>query len=81
MHGTGVTSKKTSFEVALKSKQQIAEDTWAFIFEKPSGFKFFQQPHFLHTTCRDANYRSFQVKALDSLYAIKEKITCHSFLI
>ncbi len=32
--------KKASFEVVLKSKQQIAEGTMAFIFEKPEGLKF-----------------------------------------
>lgn len=29
-----------SYEVALKSKKQIAEGTMAFVFEKPEGFKF-----------------------------------------
>lgn len=33
-------SKKTSFEVALKDKKQIAEGTIAFVFEKPDGFHF-----------------------------------------
>lgn len=32
--------KKASFEVALKDKKQIAEGTWAFVFEKPEGFHF-----------------------------------------
>ncbi len=46
MHGHGPYShsgdsiKKASFEVALKSKKQITEGTWAFIFEKPQGFQF-----------------------------------------
>lgn len=41
MHGEGISSmKKASFEVALKSKKQIAEGTWAFVFEKPQGFQF-----------------------------------------
>ncbi len=29
-----------SYDVALKSKKQIAEGTMAFVFEKPNGFKF-----------------------------------------
>jgi len=29
-----------SYEVALKSKKQIAEGTFAFVFEKPAGFQF-----------------------------------------
>lgn len=41
MHGGSMSSmKKASFEIALKDKKQIAEGTWAFIFEKPNGFQF-----------------------------------------
>lgn len=41
MHGGGKSSmKKASFEIALKGKEQIAEGTWAFRFEKPQGFQF-----------------------------------------
>ena len=41
MHGGSMSSmKKASFEVALKSKKQIAEGTWAFTFEKPKEFQF-----------------------------------------
>lgn len=29
-----------SYEVALKGKKQIAEGTWSFTFEKPTGFTF-----------------------------------------
>jgi ferredoxin-NADP reductase len=29
-----------TFEIALRSKRQIAKDTWAFVFEKPAGFHF-----------------------------------------
>src|SRR5882724_2711652 len=37
----GLSSKKiVGYEVALKSKQQIAEGTYAFVFEKPKGFHF-----------------------------------------
>lgn len=32
--------KKASFEVALRSKKHIAEETMAFAFEKPKEFKF-----------------------------------------
>ncbi|QND64670.1 FAD-dependent oxidoreductase [Mesorhizobium loti] len=32
--------KKASFEVALKGKRQIAQDSWAFVFERPDGFRF-----------------------------------------
>src|SRR3989344_8507234 len=34
------TMKKASFEVALKSKRQIAEETYEFAFEKPKDFHF-----------------------------------------
>ncbi|WP_210240513.1 ferredoxin--NADP reductase [Mesorhizobium comanense] len=41
MHGrSGASMEKASFEVALKSKQQIAQDSWAFVFERPAGFHF-----------------------------------------
>src|SRR3989344_8989477 len=41
MHGHSKPSmKKVVFEVALKSKKQIAEETMAFLFEKPKGFHF-----------------------------------------
>lgn len=41
MHGSKMSGmKKASFEVALKSIKQIAEGTWAFVFEKPAGFQF-----------------------------------------
>jgi hypothetical protein len=33
------TMKKAAFEVALKSKRQIAGGTMAFVFEKPRGLK------------------------------------------
>ena len=39
------TMKKAAFEVALKSKRQIAEGTMAFVFEKPKGFKFKSGQH------------------------------------
>lgn len=32
--------KKASYEIALKSKKQIAERTYEFIFEKPKDFRF-----------------------------------------
>jgi len=32
--------KKAAYEVALKSKEEIAEGTWAFTFEKPAEFRF-----------------------------------------
>jgi ferredoxin-NADP reductase len=41
IHGSGQASmKKAAFEVALKSKVQIAEGTMAFVFEKPAQFTF-----------------------------------------
>jgi ferredoxin-NADP reductase len=45
-HGAGNSSPKgmpkdiISFEVALKGKEQIAEDTYAFTFEKPASFNY-----------------------------------------
>lgn len=41
MHGGNVSGvEKASFEVALKSKKQVAEGTSAFVFEKLQGFHF-----------------------------------------
>lgn len=47
MHGGSADSghkmpamKKASYEVVLKDKKQIAEDTMAFTVEKPKGFQF-----------------------------------------
>ena len=37
---SGSSMKKAAFKVALKDKKQIAEGTYAFIFEKPEEFKF-----------------------------------------
>lgn len=46
MHGrSGASMKKASFDVALKGKQQIAQDSWAFVFERPSGFRFRAAQH------------------------------------
>lgn len=33
-------SERISHEIALKDKKEIAENTWAFTFEKPEGFQF-----------------------------------------
>ena len=40
MHAGGAQKNIVSYEVALKSKKQIAEGTYAFTFEKPEGFHF-----------------------------------------
>ena len=41
LHGlSGASMKKASFEVALKGKKQIAQDSWAFVFERPDGLRF-----------------------------------------
>ena len=32
--------EQISHEIALKDKKEIAENTWAFTFEKPAGFQF-----------------------------------------
>jgi ferredoxin-NADP reductase len=37
---SGAAMEKASFAASLKGKQQIAEGTWAFVFEKPDGFRF-----------------------------------------
>jgi ferredoxin-NADP reductase len=37
---SGPSKKIAAFEVALKGKTHIAEDTMAFVFEKPNGFHF-----------------------------------------
>ncbi|MEO5760432.1 MAG: FAD-dependent oxidoreductase [Mesorhizobium sp.] len=41
MHGrSGASMKTASFEVELKGKTQIADESWAFVFERPEGFRF-----------------------------------------
>ena len=40
MHMGPVSKKQVAYRVALKSKQQIAEGTYEFVFEKPDGFHF-----------------------------------------
>ncbi len=46
MHGTGPSSHSgppkniVAYKAALKNKRQIAEGTWAFVFERPEGFQF-----------------------------------------
>ena len=35
-----MSKKRAAYEVALKGRQQIAEGTYAFTFEKPEGFHF-----------------------------------------
>ncbi len=37
---SGPSKKIAAFEVALKEKKHLAEDTMAFVFEKPNGFHF-----------------------------------------
>jgi ferredoxin-NADP reductase len=40
MHLGSMSKKRAAYEVALKSKQQIAEGTYEFVFEKPEEFRF-----------------------------------------
>jgi ferredoxin-NADP reductase len=40
MHMKSMSRKRATYEAALKGKQQIAEGTYAFTFEKPEGFHF-----------------------------------------
>lgn len=45
LHGAGdgrnnKARKLQSYEITLKSKRQIAKNTYAFVFEKPKGFQF-----------------------------------------
>ncbi len=39
-HSRSSSKKIVAYEVALKEKKHIAEDTMAFVFEKPNGFHF-----------------------------------------
>ncbi len=45
MHMRSMPKKRAAYEVALKSKKQIAEGTHAFVFEKPEGFRFIAGQH------------------------------------
>lgn len=40
MHLGSMSKQRAAYEVALKGKKQIAEGTYAFVFEKPEGFHF-----------------------------------------
>ncbi len=40
MHMESMSKKRAAYEIVLKSKKQIAEGTYAFVFEKPEGFRF-----------------------------------------
>ena len=40
MHMGAMSKKRAAYEVALKGKTQIAEGTYAFVFEKPKEFRF-----------------------------------------
>jgi ferredoxin-NADP reductase len=40
MHMGSMSKKRAAYSVALKSKQQIAEGTYEFVFEKPEKFRF-----------------------------------------
>jgi ferredoxin-NADP reductase len=40
-----MSKKRVAYEVALNGKQQIAEGTYAFTFEKPEGFHFYAGQH------------------------------------
>ncbi len=40
MHMESMSKKRATYEVALKGKKQLAEDTYAFVFEKPEGVRF-----------------------------------------
>ncbi|MER9953136.1 hypothetical protein NKJ90_32430 [Mesorhizobium sp. M0051] len=68
MHGRlGGSMKAASFEVALKGKTQIADDSWAFVFERPDGFRFKAGQHVRMTlldpveTDREGNSRFFSL--------------------
>ena len=57
-----MSEKRVAYEVALYGKQQIAEGTYAFTFEKPEGFHFKAGQHVRMTlidpTETDAEYNS-----------------------
>jgi len=40
MHIGSMSKKRAAYRVALKSKQQIADGTYEFVFEKPEEFRF-----------------------------------------
>ncbi len=68
LHGnSGSLMQKVSFQIALKSKKQIAEGTWAYVFEKPDGFRFNAGQHVRMTlinppeTDREGNSRFFSL--------------------
>ncbi len=45
MHMGAMSKQRVAYEVALKSKQQIAEGTYEYVFEKPDGFRFNASQH------------------------------------
>lgn len=40
MHMVSTSKKRAAYKVSLKSKQQITEDTYEFVFERPEEFHF-----------------------------------------
>lgn len=64
---SGPPKKIVSYEIALKSKKQIAEGTMAFVFEKPNRFRFKAGQHVRMTlinpseTDKEGNSRFFSM--------------------
>lgn len=77
--------KKSAFEVALKGKKQIAEGTYAFVFEKPEGFFFRAGQHIRMTlinppeTDSEGNSRFFSLanspQETDLVFAMRMRDT------
>jgi len=68
MHGrSGASMKPASFEVELRGKTQIADDSWAFVFKRPDGFRFKAGQHVRMTLIdpsemdREGNSRFFSL--------------------
>jgi ferredoxin-NADP reductase len=69
MHTKLMSKQRVAHEVALKGKKQIAEGTYEFVFEKPSGFRFSAGQHVRMTlidppeTDAEGNRRFFTISS------------------
>src|SRR5574341_839873 len=85
IHIGSMSKKRAAYKVALKGKMQIAEGTYAFVFEKPEGFRFNAGQHVRMTlinppeTDAEGNSRFFTIAStpqeLDLVFAMRMRDT------
>jgi len=85
MHMGSTSKKRAAYKVPLKSKQQIAEGTYEFVFEKPEEFRFNAGQHVRMTLIdppeidAEGNSRFFTIAStpqeLDLVFAMRMRDT------